>query len=421
AARRSRRCQPRTHGPFFTIEYNAALYRLDSNRRSMNVDLFTLYLLAIGTLLASAVMMFWEHRTRPKRSYPQRSRELRLFSAGLATLAIGCAAALLRHDFHGALGSAISNLIILSGYLLVLAGIACLCRRQHRTASFALLIVMALVWVVCGGRWQEAVWSYASALPIALVNAMMVRDMWRCDAMKAMPARRIVIVVAGIHALLYASRAFILPGLTAAFGVTAQAIASKLTIYEGVLYSVILPMALLKLVRDEAHTHLLWESQTDYLTRLGNRRWFFEEGKRIMGAEERRGALSILAFDLDRFKAINDRYGHATGDEVLKSFAETARSVLGSDAILARIGGEEFAALLVDADAQRAKALGEAVVAHFAEEISKGASGIGTPVTVSVGLAQFDGEAPPFAEGLAAADRALYRAKSLGGNRLEAG
>ncbi|HWT72733.1 MAG TPA: GGDEF domain-containing protein [Oxalicibacterium sp.] len=386
----------------------------------MHVDLFTLYLLAIGTLLASAVMMFWEHRSRPKRSYPQRSKELQLLSAGFTTLAVGCAAALLRHDVRGGLGSAISNLIILSGYLLVLAGIASLCQRQHRTASFALLILMTLVWAICGGRWGETVWSYVSALPIAIVNAMMAWDMWRCTAMKAMPSRRIVMAVTGVHALLYAGRAFILPWLTATFGPAAHAIASKLTIYEGVLYSVVLPMALLKLVRDEAHGHLLWESQTDYLTRLGNRRWFFEESKRVTDADEEPGKVSILAFDLDRFKAINDLHGHAVGDEVLKSFAQVTRGVLGPDAILARIGGEEFAALLLDADAQRAKELGEAVVTRFAEEISREASGIEMPVTVSVGLAQFDGRSPPFAERLAAADRALYRAKSLGGNRLEA-
>jgi len=385
----------------------------------MHVDLFTLYLLAIGTLLASAVLTFWEHRTRPRRSYPQRGRELRLLSAGYITLAIGCSAALVRHDFRGGLGSAVSNLIILSGYMLVLAGIDSLCQRQRRTASFALLILMALVWAVCGARWEELVWDYVSALPIAVVNALMAWDMWRCNAMKPMPARRFVIAVAGIHALLYASRAFILPGLTAALGPTVNPVASKITIYEGVLYSVILPMALLKLVRDEAHGHLLWESQTDYLTRLGNRRWFFEEGKRITGNAES-GPVAILAFDLDRFKAINDLHGHAAGDEVLKSFAEITRGVLGPDAILARIGGEEFAALLHAADAQRARALGEAVVARFAERISRDMGSIGMSVTVSVGLAQFEGGAPPFAEGLAAADRALYRAKSLGGNRLEA-
>ncbi|MCY1533563.1 putative diguanylate cyclase DgcT [compost metagenome] len=128
----------------------------------------------------------------------------------------------------------------------------------------------------------------------------------------------------------------------------------------------------------------------------------------------------MLAFDLDQFKSINDRYGHQKGDQVLQSFAETARGMLGPDAILARIGGEEFAALLSGAAASRALALGEAVAQRFAETISNRIDNIGIPATVSIGLAQYEHSAPPLAEALAAADQALYRAKALGGNRLVA-
>ncbi|MNL19425.1 putative diguanylate cyclase YcdT [compost metagenome] len=178
-------------------------------------------------------------------------------------------------------------------------------------------------------------------------------------------------------------------------------------------------MTLLKLIRDETHGQLLLESQTDYLTRLGNRRWFFEQGARVIDGQEPRGAVSVLALDLDHFKSINDRYGHQAGDRVLKSFAEIARNVMGADAILARIGGEEFAALLWGDDALRAQALGEAAARRFAETISNRIDSIGIPATVSIGLARFDGDVPAIMDGLAIADQALYRAKSLGGNRLE--
>ncbi len=379
----------------------------------MYVDLLTLYLLAIGTLLASAGMMFWEHRTNPKRS-----KELRLLAAGFTTLAVGCAAVLWRHDLPGAIGSAISNLLILSGYLLVLGSVASLSGRQYRAASAGLLIGMALVWAVWGARWQGIVWSHVSSIPIAVVSAMTAWEMLRCDGMRSLHSRRIVVMATSIHALLYAARAFILPWLVAAYGQTMQSVAGKITIYEGVLYSVILPMALLKLIREETHGQLLWESQTDYLTRLGNRRWFFEQGARTIGGGEGNGPVSVLAFDLDGFKSINDLHGHHTGDKVLKSFAEIAQGVLGPDAILARIGGEEFAALLSGDDALRAKALGETLVQRFAETTPNPIDGVGIPATVSIGLAQFENGVPTLVEGLAAADQALYRAKSLGGNRL---
>ncbi|MCY1209630.1 diguanylate cyclase (GGDEF) domain protein [compost metagenome] len=381
----------------------------------MYVDLLTLYLLAIGTLLASAGMTYWEHR-----SHPTHGKALRTLAAGFATLAIGCTAVLFRRGLPGAMGAALSNLIILSGYLLVLAAVASLRGRRYRATSAAVLIGMALLWAVAGTRWPEAMWNYVSSFPIAVVSVLTVLEMLRCEPMKALHARRIVVAVTGIHALFYAIRACVLPWLVMAYGPSIQSMASKITIYEGVLYSVLLPMALLRLVREETHGQLLRESQTDYLTRLGNRRWFFEEGARLLGSRAGSSApVALLAFDLDQFKAINDRYGHQAGDRVLKSFAETASGVLGAHVLLARIGGEEFAALLCGDDARRARALGEAVARRFAEAVPGRIDSNRIQATVSIGLAQFDNEVPALADGLAAADRALYRAKSLGGNRLE--
>ncbi|ARP79583.1 GGDEF domain-containing protein [Bordetella genomosp. 8] len=390
----------------------------------MHLDLLTLYLLAIGTLLASAGMMFWEHRGNPARG-----GTLRTLAAAFAVIAVGCAAALFRRELPGAAGSAISNLVILSGYLLVLEGVASLSGRRHRAASAGLLIAMALVWLAGGTRWQDVIWNYLSAIPIAAVSGMTAWEMLRCPAMKSLPSRYIVAAVTSVHALAYAGRALVLPWLVTDYGGAIQLVASKITMYEGVLYSVLLPMSLLKLMREESHGQLLRESRTDYLTRLGNRRWFFEESARIASGEDGRQPLSILAFDLDHFKAINDLHGHQTGDEVLKSFAEIARGVVGPDVVLARIGGEEFAALLAGRDAPRAQALGEAVARRFAETISDRIAGLGMPATVSIGLARLDAhrgdagvggnKAAALAEALAAADRALYRAKSLGGNRLE--
>lgn len=379
----------------------------------MHVDLLTLYFLIVGTLFASSGMTLWEHR-----SHPRRSKELKILAAGYATLAIGCAAATVRHKLPGATGSALSNLVIVTGYLLVLHGAASLSGRRYRRTSIGLLILLVLTWAVAGARWEDSVWYYASAVPIALASGVTSFELLRCDSMKAMQARRIAVLVTGIHALLYTARASILPLLVARYGSDVVLIASNITMYEGVLYSVVMPMTLLRLVREETHGELLRDSQTDYLTRLGNRRWFFEEGARVIRDAESYQPISLLAFDLDLFKAINDRYGHKTGDEVLKAFGEIARSVMGPDAILARIGGEEFAALLAHHDSPRAKEVGEAVALRFAETIPHRIDGVAIRATVSVGLAQFGDEARTFADLLAAADAALYNAKSLGRNRL---
>ncbi|WP_109477034.1 GGDEF domain-containing protein [Paraburkholderia sp. C35] len=380
----------------------------------MHVDLNTLYLLLIGTLLASALMTLWERRVHPKRS-----RELGILAAGFATLALGCAAASWRHALPGALGSALSNLVIVSGYLLVLHGVAALNGRSHVRLSLAVLVLLALAWVIAGAKWQEVMWMYPSAIPISIASGMTSFELARGDGRKRFQGQQIAMLVAGAHCVLYAFRALILPWLVAKFGFDFLMTASKVTMYEGVLYSVVLPMTLLRLVRDESHGQLLQESQTDFLTALGNRRWFFEQGARMIRERGATRPIALLAIDLDHFKKINDRHGHETGDRVLKSFADIARSVLGPETLLARIGGEEFAALLPGYDAFQAKEAGESLVQAFGETITLSANGAGIQATVSIGVAQSGGDAPTLDDLLAAADHALYRAKSLGGNRLE--
>jgi len=380
----------------------------------MYVDLITLYLLAVGTLLVSAGMTYWEHRSSPKRS-----RELRILAAGFATLALGCAAVLYRRDMPAPWGSAISNLIVLSGYLLILSGVAALSGRRYRLLPAVVLVGMALVWAIGGSRWQEVIWAYISSVPIAFLSGLTAWEMLRCHSLRSFTPRVIVVALAGIHTFTYAARALILPWLVAEHGVAMQALASKITIYEGVLYSVVLPMTLLKLIREETHGQLLRESQTDYLTRLGNRRWFFEEGSRLLQLARGRGPMAVLVFDLDHFKRTNDLYGHQTGDKVLRAFADIAQELAGPRVLLARIGGEEFAALLMGEDALRARLLADAIRRRFADTIPLHPDTQGVSTTVSIGLAPFDDAAPALADALAAADRALYRAKSLGGNRVE--
>ena len=380
----------------------------------MHVDLVTFYLLAIGTLLASSGMTLWELRV-----HPERSRELKIFAAGYATLAMGCAVAAFRHYLPGASGAALSNLVIFCGYLLILHGAASLSGRQYRAASLGLLLVVAFSWVIGGARWPTLVWDYVSAFPIAVVCGMTSRELFRRDGTKRLQSRRIAALVSGGHASFYAFRAFVLPWLAILCGQGILPVLAKITMYEGVLYSVILPMTLLRFIREEAHDRLLQESQTDFLTGLGNRRRFFEESTRVLRDNDFSRPVSLLAFDLDHFKKINDQYGHEAGDEVLKSFAKIARDAVGAETILARIGGEEFAALLPGYDGLHAKEVGEVVVARFAETISHRSGDVAVRGTVSIGLAQSCSEQITLAELLASADQALYSAKSLGGNRLE--
>lgn len=358
-------------------------------------------------------MTYWEHV-----SHPKRGKELRTLAAGYATLGVGCAVAAFRRELLGAAGAAVSNLVILGGYLLVLHGVAMFNKRRYLASSIGLFLLMGMTWAVAGARWQAAVWLYVGAAPIALVSAMTALELMRSDGIPAVQSRRVAVAVTGIHALFYAVRAFALPWLIPIFGTRLLSASSEITMYEGVLYSVVLPMTLLRLTREEVHGELSRESRTDYLTRLGNRRLFFEEGERIIGDYAmHQHPVALLAFDLDHFKRINDRHGHKAGDEVLRSFAEAARAATDTDAILARIGGEEFAALLPGYSSHRAAKVGETVANQFAA-MSHSVDGHRIHATVSIGLAVADRNSVSLTDLLSAADQALYRAKLQGGNRL---
>lgn len=378
----------------------------------MHVDLMTIYLLAVGTLLVSAAMTLWERKARP-----DRRQSLGAWAGGYIALAIGCVMAAGHAHWPGVTAIAVSNILIMVGYLLILDGVAALSGRQHRLASLAAVMALTVLWFVAGSQWRHALWSYISAFPIAVTCSVTAWEMRRNDGLASLRASRIVVGVTGCYAVLYAFRACVLPVMGHAYGPQVVAMAGAVTMYSGVLYSVMLPMALLALVREEDQARLLKLALTDYLTGLGNRQWFFEQGSGLIGACQH--PVSLLAFDMDHFKTINDRYGHATGDEVLKAFAQTLRTTLGPGAILARMGGEEFAALLPDCDRHMGCTLGQAVMRCFAETAARPGDGIGLQTTVSAGLAELGRQGSDLKTLLAAADRALYAAKALGRNRIE--
>jgi diguanylate cyclase (GGDEF)-like protein len=121
--------------------------------------------------------------------------------------------------------------------------------------------------------------------------------------------------------------------------------------------------------------------------------------------------------DIDRFKAVNDRFGHPAGDEVIVHLAALASKCKRDSDILARVGGEEFALLLPETLLSNAAALAERLRTAVARMPLTGiAAGIGT--TVSVGVATVDQTMTEFSNLMSAADRALYEAKRAGRNQV---
>ncbi|MFY8118229.1 MAG: DUF484 family protein [Roseateles sp.] len=163
---------------------------------------------------------------------------------------------------------------------------------------------------------------------------------------------------------------------------------------------------------------------TDALTGVHNRRYFEHRCLvEIAQARRHRHALACLFLDIDGFKAINDRHGHATGDMVLRTVGQSILGQLRAGDTIARWGGEEFVALLPQAGLQQAREIAERIRGRIAAQaVEAGAASVA--VTISIGLSllgqDIAGREPAqLAQGLlAAADRALYRAKHEGRNRV---
>jgi diguanylate cyclase (GGDEF)-like protein len=168
-------------------------------------------------------------------------------------------------------------------------------------------------------------------------------------------------------------------------------------------------------------------SVSDPVTGLKNARYFRARLAEAYAAAARTGApLSVVVLDLDRFKAVNDRWGHPTGDRVLLAAAQAIGSaVRGGDtaAVLwdaaARVGGEEFALLLTGTGEDDARAVAERVREAVHAMRVPGPAGEEVRVTASAGVASARGDFAGGAQGLyAAADRAMYRAKEEGRDRV---
>jgi diguanylate cyclase (GGDEF)-like protein len=181
-----------------------------------------------------------------------------------------------------------------------------------------------------------------------------------------------------------------------------------------------LPLATL-LQRSFRHAQLLNEARADSKTGLLNAAtWEREAGAEIARAVRTSSPLAVALLDLDRFKQINDTYGHLLGDEVLRAIADTMTGVLREYDLAGRFGGEEFVMLLPQTRATDAFRIAERVRAHIARLPIASPTGERVQVTASIGVAALDaGSSRELTELLAAADAALYRAKASGRDQVQ--
>jgi diguanylate cyclase (GGDEF)-like protein len=256
-----------------------------------------------------------------------------------------------------------------------------------------------------------------SSMIVAVYTFLTAAELWR-ERRKTLMRRWPAIFVPLLHGAVFL---FPIPlaGLMPSDGGMVSLASGWIAIFtlETMLYVVGTAFIVLVLAKERTMRIHKNAASTDELTGIANRRAFFAAAEGLIARQAKKHEpVSVLMFDLDHFKSINDRFGHPVGDEVLRLFATTASTCLRASDVVARLGGEEFVAILPGSLAD-ARAAAERVRATF-QKVAGTVADCPLAATVSVGAASA-AIGVDVAALLAAADKALYLAKENGRNRVE--
>lgn len=316
---------------------------------------------------------------------------------------------------------ALADLLLIGGVAVEVAAYAAFLRRDGLRR--ALLPVTALVLLVYsaatpGDPVNSADRVVLRALTLVLFSGMMAYALlsgWS----RASALQRLV----GINQLVFLVIMLLRAGTAAlggSIGPFSPTVMLLVAFMAGYAFMIVNGFGFLLLCKQHDDQRMQELATVDSLTGLVNRRAFFErtEEARALSARLRK-PVALMMLDIDHFKRLNDRFGHATGDEALCVFAQTVRSVLREHDIVGRLGGEEFALAMPGTDLAGALQAAERVRMAVAEAPVL-TDGNQYTMTVSVGVVLV-GPGEPINSALARADNALYAAKTAGRNRVESG
>lgn len=377
----------------------------------MSLDTSTLYLVAtmVAAMLGAMLLFFGRRENIPALKWWGIAYLLGAASVALWTLAA---------DQLGAMLS-----LALSAVGLVACGMVWNASRvfHGRKPSLPGLVLGAIAWIAAVMMLEPEATAMRMTIGAGIIAVYMVltaAELWserRRTLQKRWPAIAVP-VLHGFVLMLPILLADLLrphddPAFTGSIWVAVFSI-------ELVLYAVGTAFVIFMLVSERAVTAHKTAASTDPLTGMFNRRGFAEACSRVIEREANAGRpVTVLIFDIDHFKSINDRFGHPAGDEILKLFAAVVISGLRITDLSGRIGGEEFAALL-PCSLEEGMTAAERVREAFA---SSGIVVEEGPVDTTVSIGVAGGPAGTELEVLlAAADTALYQAKRGGRNRVEA-
>jgi diguanylate cyclase (GGDEF)-like protein len=374
----------------------------------MVLGICPLYLVAalVAGMLGAMLLLFGKQESIPALKWWGSAYLLGAASVGLRTLA----------------GNAFGGipLVVLTAAGFMACGLVWNASRAFHGRPFNLpgLFLGAIAWIatVASLEPESSLRMTIGAGIVAIYAALTATELWY-ERRRTLQARWPAVAVPMLHGFVLMLPILLGSLLQPHGGNLSGSIWMTIFAIELVLYAVGTVFIIFMLVSDRAVTAHRMAASMDPLTGIFNRRGFAEATSRVIEREASAGRpVTVLIFDLDHFKLINDRFGHPAGDEILKLFAVIVVNTLRITDLSGRIGGEEFAALLPCS-------LEEGVMA--AERVREAFANSGIVVeegpvdtTVSIGVA--GGAAGADLEALlVAADAALYKAKRAGRNRVE--
>ncbi|MCW5681581.1 MAG: GGDEF domain-containing protein [Xanthobacteraceae bacterium] len=324
--------------------------------------------------------------------------------------------------------------------------------QQFITSAISIDLASALLFIACGMSWSGArvfdgknvqpfamlagavIWMLACQIPgfaesspgRIVVSSLIISnytlftafELWNGRS-ERLHSRWPAVIVITLHGVVFPSQiplTMVLPHDRLA-GAFSNGWVATLAL-ESLLYSIAAAFILLEMAKERTERIHKQAAMIDPLTGVFNRRAITEAAKQILAREVRpTKPMAILMFDIDKFKSINDRFGHPVGDKVIKLLATTARNTLRQTDVFGRLGGEEFAAFLANTDERSAVIAAERVrLAFMAAAVN--VEGIEINGTVSIGVSTTTNYQDEVDTLLGEADQALYAAKENGRNRV---
>lgn len=367
-------------------------------------DFLTLYLVVM--LLNLSHCLIWG-------LIAYRYRDLqaaRYWLAGSAANVVGGVALSLQGESGLMLNTVAGNGFIILGFYLNWCG----ARRLHGdTAKWTSVVYLVggsiLVMLATFHLWygSNPVYTLAQSLPLALTAIYLIRPTRR--DLGAIIASTAIVVGVLSHCIIAGGNILIVTGLEPDLQLY-QAASIDLLVF--LFAAVISNFGFLICAVDRLHAEVERLANEDELTGVANRRMFTNHLNRIC-AKQDSANLSLLLFDLDRFKAINDKHGHAAGDEALKHAAAVITKQLRQGDVFARLGGDEFCLLLPASTAVEATIIAKGILSAI-KAAPLTLEALQLSLTISIGIASSDGTQVSPKTLLDNADRALYETKRRG-------